>query len=545
MARPLNVSRLRPPAPLLLGTAALLLFTVALGQMGLWDIDEVKYAAVAREIVRRGDPLTLYWNGEPWFDKPPLYMWLVAATGRLVGFTEWSVRLWVAVFGAVGVVATYLLGRLLYGVRTGVLAGLILMTTLEYFIVSRLAVLDAPLVAFMLLSLYMVLVAGEATGPAKRRAYRWAFLWAALATLTKGPIGLLLPGLVIAVWWLLRGEGRRVRELPWEGMILFVVIGLGWYAVEAARHGLPFLRQMVGFHMVQRFFGVVDNQPGPWYYYVPVLLGGGLPWSAFLPSAVVFLARGAGRDRAALLLLLWIGLIFAFYSAAGTKLPNYILPVFPLAAIGVSRLWTAALDGEDPRARRLARGGIVALPLIMLLVAVGLVVAARPVYAVALQRLRTSLLLVAVAGAAGAVIGLALFVGGRPAPALVALILGTVLAYGIVILLVQPGVEALRPMKPLALLLRAQASPGDHVVAVEKTLPPSIVYYAETPVALALTAEELRRELCASRRGFVVASRGLYDRWVQPTFAAYLAPLAEKGGIILLKQTGPVPCASP
>jgi len=88
--------------PVLLGLAALLLFTVGLGQLSLRDTDEALYAVAAREVVERGDPLTLYVNGAPWFDKPPLHMWLVAATGWIFGFTEFTVRIWVALFGAAG-----------------------------------------------------------------------------------------------------------------------------------------------------------------------------------------------------------------------------------------------------------------------------------------------------------------------------------------------------------------------------------------------------------------------------------------------------------
>ncbi len=545
MASALKEFRPRLRAPLLLGAAAFLLFTIALGQTALWDVDEAKYAAVARESMRRADPLTLYWNDVPWFDKPPLYMWLVGLTGRLAGFSEWTVRLWVAAFGAAGVAVTFLIGRRLYDVRTGVLAGLVLMTTLEYFVLARLAVLDVPLVVFLLLALYMVVVAMDADGAARRRAYRWAFVWAGLGTLTKGPIALLLPGMVITVWWLLRGELRRFRELPWEGVFLYAVIGFSWYAVEAALHGLPFLRMMVGYHMVQRFFGVVDNQPGPWYFYIPVLVGGGIPWSAFLPSAVVFSWRRVRHDRAAPLLLLWMGLIFLFYSAAGTKLPNYLLPVFPVAAVAVARLWVGVLE-EDPAARALARWGMVALPLVLLLVAAGLALAGRSQYPAEIADLRRELQALTLLAVVGPVAGLGLLLARRSGPALAAVVLGAVIALGALVLLVQPRLEAYRPMKPLALLLRSQVSPGDPVVIAGAAYTrPSVVYYADTRAILAKDPDALRRDLCRTRRSFVVAPRGTYERWIRATAGDALAPVAERGGMIVLRQVGPIPCASP
>lgn len=271
MAGALTVARWLPApgvrAPLLLAAVALLLFTTGLGRGSLWDQDEPRYTDIARQIAERGDPITLYHNGEPWFVHPPLFMWLVAATGALFGFSEFTARVWTALFGAAGVLMTFLLGRRLYGTRAGLVAGLIVMTTLEYFVLSRLAIFDVVLVTFMLGALSMVLVAEEAEAAARRRALRWAFVWAALATLTKGPIGLLLPAMVVGGWWLSRGVLlRRLRALPWEGVLLYAVIGLSWYVVEAARYGLPFLQRIVGYYMVGRFFGVVENQPGPWYY---------------------------------------------------------------------------------------------------------------------------------------------------------------------------------------------------------------------------------------------------------------------------------------
>lgn len=547
MAGALTIPRPRPPtAPLLLGIAALLLFTLSLGQGALWDNDEAFYTEIARQIVTRSDPLTLYWNGHPWFIHPPLYMWLVAGTGALVGFGEFTARVWTAVFGAVGVLVTYQLARRLYNVRTAVLAGLVLMTTLEYFVLSRLAVFDIPLLAFMLLALYAVLVAMDApTAPARRRAYRWAFVWAGLGTLTKGPIALLLPGVVVNAWWLLRGEWRRRwSELPWEGFFLYGLIGLSWYAAGAVLHGREFLRVAVGQSMFTRFFGVVENQPGPWYFYLPILVVGGFPWSAFLPSAVLFLWRRIRSDRAASLFLLWMGLTLLFYSIAGTKLPNYIVPVFPIAAIGVSRLWTAAVWEGEGRALALVRWGMV-----LLLGAVGVLVAGvvwygRFAHPQEFGGLLPHLRLLGLLLAAGSLVTLGLFFAMRPALALTALILTVVVMLGTTVLATLPRVEALRPMKPLALLIGARLQPGGRIVAAGATPLASLVFYTRAPVISARTAEEARRALCGRGGGFLVIDRETYRQWAPPAFGADFSVLAERDDMIVLKQVKPVPCAS-
>lgn len=548
MAGALTVRLPERAAPLALAAAALILFTVALGQGSLWDQDEAKYTEVARAIVQRGDPITLYSNGTPWFVHPPLYMWLVAATGALFGFTEFTARIWSAIFGAAGVLVTVLLARRLYDLRTGLLAGLILVTMLEYFLLSRMAVFDVPLVVFMLLALYMAVAAEQAMGgPDRRRAYRWAFVWAGLGTLTKGPIALLLPAMVVGTWWVLQGRLReRLRALPWEGLLLYGLIGLSWYGIEAALHGRAFLRTAVGYYLFTRFFGVVENQPGPWYYYLPVLAAGAFPWSALLPSACVYHWRRARRQGDSLLLVLWMGIVFLFYSAAGTKLPNYILPILPVAAVAVARTCAAALWEGDGRADALLRWSAAVLPAVagFLVLAVGAAGArqARAHYEV----LRPHLLLLALPAVTGAAGAAGLMAWRRHASALAALAAAMVAALGILVLDTLPAVEQLKPMKPLALALRAHLQPGDRLVGAGLSDRASLVFYSGHPVRWVVPSEaEARRALCGPGRAFLVLARSDYERWAQRAFAGELAPVASGGDVLALRTARPLRCTSP
>src|SRR5262249_35984716 len=146
---------------------------------------------------------TLHVNGQPWYVHPPFYMWLVAATGRVLGFSEWTVRIWSVVFSVVAVYATVMLGRALFNHRVGLLAGAILAVTLQFLIQSRLAVFDTVLLAWMLLA---ILAFYRAYQRGRRADYMQFFLYAGFATLTKGPIGLVLAGLVIIAFVTLRRE---------------------------------------------------------------------------------------------------------------------------------------------------------------------------------------------------------------------------------------------------------------------------------------------------------------------------------------------------
>lgn len=522
----------------------LLLFTAGLGRTALWDNDEALYTEIARQIVRRADPMTLYWNGSPWFVHPPLAFWLSAATGALLGFSEFTARLWSVLFGTAGVLVTYLLGRRLYDHRTGIISGLILATSLEYVILARGAGLDMPLLAFMLAAFYMVIVAeGNAESAARRRAYRWAFLWAGLATLSKGPIGLLLPGMVIGAWWLLRGVGRqRLRALPWDGFAIYAAVGLSWYAVEAIRWGMPFLRQVVGYYMFTRFFGVVENQPGPWYYYVPVLLIAAFPWTAYLPGAVIHHSRQIRQDGRSALLLLWMGITFVFYSLARTKLPNYILPVLPAAAIAISRVFALALGEGGGPVRRLVRASTAVLIVVVVLVPAAIGVYLQRAYPAEFAAVGTLLLPPALLAAAAALLHGAL-IGRRPAAALGSLIVLTAAAYGALVLYTAPRLEPLRPMRPLAEILRAEARPGDRIVAVGQVQRSALVYYSEHRVGrVGPRPGDLRREMCGRPRAYVVVSRADYERWLQAAFPGDFTPVAEKGSMMLLRLAKWIPC---
>ncbi|MBI2201910.1 MAG: glycosyltransferase family 39 protein, partial [Armatimonadetes bacterium] len=312
-----------------------------------------------RQIVQTGDPLTMHYNGGTWFVHPPLYLWLVAATGRLFGFTEFTARIWSAIFGMIGIYATYLLGRLFFTTRAAVLGAVVLMTMLEYFVMSRLAIFDVPLVAFMLLATYMFM---RGIQEDRGSHFVWASLWAGLGTLTKGPIALILPAMALVVFFGLRRRPFPWRRIPWIAAgAIYLLVGLSWYLVQWRIHGSGFIATAVGYYLLNRFFGVVESQSGPWWYYAPVFGIGAIPWTAFLVAMVPYLSRRWKEHDGSLFVLVWCAVVVGFYTMAGTKLPNYVLPVYPLAALGIGSLWDRFLSGE-PRAGayvRLAFAGTV------------------------------------------------------------------------------------------------------------------------------------------------------------------------------------------
>lgn len=529
---------------LLLGAAFLSFYRLGAGS--LWDQDETKYAQVAREILETGDPITLHVNGRPWYVHPPLYMWLVAATGKLAGFSEFTVRLWSAVHSVLAVYATVLLGRALFGPRPGVLGGAVLAVTLQFLIQSRLAVFDTVLLAWMLLALYAVL---QGYRHRSRAGYLGFFLCAGIATLTKGPVGLILPGLAVGVFVTVRGAWHRWREVPWgAGFLLYAVVGLSWYAVEAALHGRAFLGPVVGYYGLGRFFGVVENQSGPWYYYVPVVLLGAFPWTAFWPAAAVYHLRRL-REDGSLLVVVWCVVVFVFYSIAGTKLPNYVLPLYPVAAVGVGALWDALLPVPRLRRARVSVPGVIlstSVALLALLLAalyVGVGSYLSRLYPAQFREWGHVLLVPAASLALGVAVAAGLALLRRPLGVFVAL-WGAMAATWLGILTwTLPVVEAQKPVKPLALAIASALRPGDRIVGYRLSLYSSLIYYTDHRVDWVESPPALRSAVCAPGRAFVVASHAQWEG-VRSLLPVRLVPFASRAGVLVFLKPADAACGT-
>jgi 4-amino-4-deoxy-L-arabinose transferase-like glycosyltransferase len=339
----------RGTALLLALTAALLLFR--LGAVPLLGPDEPRYARVAVEMQRAGEWVRPTLAGEPWLEKPPLYYWMAGAAFRFLGETETAARLpsVLAALWLVGV--TGLIGARLFGAAAGLSAGFALGTALLPFAYARAAAMDMLLAATVttaigLLALRALGIAGTLAAPA-------AFVFMALATLAKGPLGLLLPILVIGAYVLMSGDRRFARPLVSPlGIVLFLLVAGPWYAAILRDQGRHFVDVFLLNHNLERFTSTVHNHPGPAFYYVPIVLAGFFPWSGFLLPALGGLAPF--RRNADRFVLLWFLLPFLFFSAAGSKLPGYILPALPPLALLIGRA-AAALAAGDP-ARRVGTG---------------------------------------------------------------------------------------------------------------------------------------------------------------------------------------------
>jgi 4-amino-4-deoxy-L-arabinose transferase-like glycosyltransferase len=328
---------------LLLLTAALLLFR--LGAVPLLGPDEPRYVRVAVEMHRAGEWVTPTLGGQPWLEKPVLYYWLAGGSFSLFGETETAARLPSVVAAVLLVGSTALFGARLFGRAGGLHAGFILATSLLPFAFGRAATMDMLLAAFMTLAVGFFALG--LLGIAGRLAIPAAWVCMGIATLAKGPIGLLLPGLVVVAFAVATRDARVIRRvLSPVGIALFLLVAGPWYVLVYRAQGQAFVDVFLLNHNVERFTSTIHKHPGPFLYYVPILLAGLFPWSGLaLPGLASVAPR---RSRIDLFVLLWLLLPLAFFSLAGSKLPGYVLPCLTPLALLMGR--AAAALVRDPRA---------------------------------------------------------------------------------------------------------------------------------------------------------------------------------------------------
>ncbi|WP_414518813.1 ArnT family glycosyltransferase [Nostoc sp. PCC 9305] len=385
-----------------------------LGNIGLIDETEPLFAEASRQMFVTGDWITPFFNGDTRFDKPALIYWCQAIAYHLIGVNEWAVRLpsAIAAFGLVCLgfytIQWYLakqdeleqVSRPNRRYLTSFIAAALMALNPETIIWARTGVSDmlltgcmaSALLCFFLgyagkegenssplhssaqsplaLSVRAASPLGEAVRVASRREgmphalfpnkwYLAFYVLIAGAILTKGPVGIVLPGLIVTAFLLYVGKVREVlREMHLlVGILIIVALSVPWYALVIWRNGWNYINSFFGYHNLERFTEVVNGHSAPWYFYFLVVLLGFAPYSVYLPASIIrlkFWQRSHWRSlerfqQFGLFAWFWFASIFAFFSIAVTKLPSYVLPLMPAAAILVALLWSDVFSDTKTR----------------------------------------------------------------------------------------------------------------------------------------------------------------------------------------------------
>jgi 4-amino-4-deoxy-L-arabinose transferase-like glycosyltransferase len=350
-----------------------LAFLWNLGNTGLVDETEPLFAEASRQMTVTGDWITPYYNGATRFDKPILIYWLQAIGYKLIGVNEWAVRLPSALAGVT------LTGLGFYTLRyfgipnpgnsqeadpekqsrvshqlwlSAWIGAALIALNPETIVWGHIGVSDMLLSGCMGSALLAFFLGyAQVDQPVVQGRWYIAFyVLVALAVLTKGPVGIVVPGLIITAFLLYVGLAREViREMRLvRGLLIMAAIALPWYVLVILANGETYIQAFFGLHNFQRFTGVVNHHSAQWYFYFLVVLVGFMPWSIYLPVAIArirFWQRPAWCQQPrtthlGLFALFWFAGIFGFFTIAVTKLPSYVLPLMPAAAILVALFWS-------------------------------------------------------------------------------------------------------------------------------------------------------------------------------------------------------------
>jgi 4-amino-4-deoxy-L-arabinose transferase-like glycosyltransferase len=357
-----------------------------LGAHSLWDMDEGVNAECTREMLESGTWVIPTFNWKLRTAKPVMLYWLQRPAFEAFGVSEWSARLPSVLLGLGTVLLTYELGRRMFGAATGLLGGIVLASAIQFCILSHAATPDAPLIFFTTLTFYLFWIGHENGG---RTWFVPAAVASALAVLSKGPIGLALPGLVVLAYLLWHREWRRVFDLRliW-GILAFLAVAAPWYVLVTAETKGEWASKFFGNENFNRFTTPQEHHRGPIVYYIGALIVLFAPWSCFIGATFWYAVKSSRTQspgtaipglspetRANRFLLCWVLSYFVFFSIAATKLPNYIGPLYPALALLTAHFLVRWRVGEITPARWVIPVGIAGVALTGLLVGGGLLLA--------------------------------------------------------------------------------------------------------------------------------------------------------------------------
>jgi 4-amino-4-deoxy-L-arabinose transferase-like glycosyltransferase len=343
-----------------LAKRAWLFLFIAIAAFYLWGLnsfplvgpDEPRYAEVAREMLARHDLITPTLGGLPWFEKPALLYWMMMLSSRVLGVGEYAARLGPAFCGLLTAMFVYWLGSATQAADAGNLknetaswSALVWLSSLGAIGFSRGATFDIVLTMTVTGALTFFFVSHIKTGRQSKPAARYwlwlgFYLFAGLSLLAKGLIGFVIIFGVIGLYFALRREwpGKRLLvSLAW-GIPFSLAVASLWYGPMISRHGWTFVNQFIIQHHFARFATNKYHHPGPFYFYLPVLIGLALPWPVVLGASLINARKWRWRadsplDRMRVFALAWLVLPIVFFSFSGSKLAGYILPVLPAVAL--------------------------------------------------------------------------------------------------------------------------------------------------------------------------------------------------------------------
>jgi 4-amino-4-deoxy-L-arabinose transferase-like glycosyltransferase len=515
---------------------ALCPYFIDLGGSAIWDANEAFYVETPREMIERGDYINPTFNYEPRVNKPVLSYWIVIAFYQLLWVSPGVQRLPIAIGGLALIGVAFVLARaaapppLARAAAWWAAVGLAVSPRLLMF--ARRIFIDIYIAMFMALTLACFALAERF--PERRRLFlALMYVSVGLGVLTKGPVAIVLPGLVFAVYLAVHRELGRARQmlLP-VGVVIVAAIVVPWYAALYAQSGWGPIQSFLIGENVARFVegtGVNADHRGV-FFYLPVVFSDSFPWSLLLvPAAVMWLrdrsaAAASIEQRIRTLLWLWIVVIVGFFSLSAGKQDLYIFPIVPavaaLAGVAIARVVAGAHDGR----RTGMRPAIFAMGVILIVIGAGFFALFHGPFAVyVLEGSATIGVIAMVAGAATVVLA----VRDRVAGALHVAAAALVVASWVFVLRVLPSFEAYKPAPALASTLQRIAQPDDLIVTYNVALP-SLVYYLRRQTKVYYDHEPVLELLRSRRPLYLMLTSDDYEKIIQPATPVRLCQVTSR-----------------
>ena len=335
----------------ILGIFCLIFLFAGLNSYPLVDVDETRYAVMARGLIGSGDWSILMLNGTPFTEKPPLFFWMAALSIKYLGFNEFAVRFPTAILATLITFFTYYVGKTIISRKFGMYSALILLSTVFFLMLAHVAILDMTFTVFLTAAIYCGFLTSFCKEEHKKLYWLGFYVSMGLAFLAKGMLALVIPVAVIGLYRLVTGGVKEIFRplniIP--GFIVFLAIILPWHIHMYQVYGYRFIYDYFILHHFERLVNAEElGKTRPFFYFVPVFLVGFLPWSV---PFVIFLVKKFKRfvrrietktlhftfdtnERKLILFsAIYFILVFLLFSVASGKLPTYILPVFPAASM--------------------------------------------------------------------------------------------------------------------------------------------------------------------------------------------------------------------
>jgi 4-amino-4-deoxy-L-arabinose transferase-like glycosyltransferase len=352
----LHPSTLAKRVYLLLFAIIIVFYLYGLGKLPLLGPDEPRYAQVAREMFLNRDLITPTLGGHTWFEKPALLYWMIVASFKVFGVSEWPARLGPAVCGLLTIVAVWYIGRWVDGAPGFAFWGVVVSAScLGLIVFSRAVSFDVVITMTSTWSLSFFLLHELPSTKSKRLLLAGFYVFVGLSLLAKGLVGIVIPFGVVGFYYLLRRAWPQRSvwlTLIW-GVPLAVLVAATWYGPVIARHGWKFIDEFFVQHHFARFVSNKYHHPQPFYFYPAIILMLALPWTVHFIIALVRARRWQLRETDSLSIvrvfaLAWLLLPIVFFSFSGSKLPGYILPALPAVALLVADRLTVVRQARWP-----------------------------------------------------------------------------------------------------------------------------------------------------------------------------------------------------